>query len=106
MIELLGFSTETPDTILRFHEYFVLIFISQILLFCFFFRLKHPNIIELLGFSNETPDTLCLIYPYMAEGTLKDALVKCKTPEANFVLSSNQRIGIMKGKTSLVKTFF
>ena len=63
------------------------------------FRLKHPNIIELLGFSNETPDTLCLIYPYMAEGTLKDALVKCKNPEANFVLSSNQRIGIMKGKT-------
>ena len=71
-----------------------------------FFRLKHPNIIELLGFSNETPDTLCLIYPYMAEGTLKDALVKCKNPEANFVLSSNQRIGIMKGKTSLVKTSF
>ena len=70
------------------------------------FRLKHPNIIELLGFSNETPDTLCLIYPYMAEGTLKDALVKCKTPEANFVLSSNQRISIMKGKTSLVKTSF
>ena len=35
----------------------------------------------------------------MAEGTLKDALVKCKNPEANFVLSSNQRIGIMKGKT-------
>jgi len=61
-----------------------------------FERLKHPNIIELLGFSNETPDTLCLIYPYMAEGTLKDALVKCKTPEANFVLSSSQRIGIMK----------
>ena len=35
----------------------------------------------------------------MAEGTLKDALVKCKTPEDNFVLSSNQRIVIMKGKT-------
>jgi len=61
-----------------------------------FERLKHPNIIELLGFSNETPDTLCLIYPYMAEGTLKDVLVKCKTPEDNFVLSSNQRIVIMK----------
>ena len=69
-------------------------------MFCFYLsRLKHPNIIELLGFSNETPDTLCLIYPYMAEGTLKDALVKCKTPEDNFVLSSNQRIVIMKGKT-------
>jgi len=61
-----------------------------------FERLKHPNIIELLGFSNETPDTLCLIYPYMAEGTLKDALVKCRTPEDNFVLLSNQRIFIMK----------
>ena len=104
--ELRGFSDETPDTILQFHEYFVLFFIIAKFYHFAFFRLKHPNIIELLGFSNETPDTLCLIYPYMAEGTLKDALVKCKTPEANFVLSSSQRIGIMKGKTILVKTSF
>ena len=60
-------------------------------------RLKHPNIIELLGYSNDT-DSLCLIYPYMAEGTLKDALGKCKNPEEHFSLDSEERIFIMKGK--------
>ena len=49
--------------------------------------------------------TICLALqwqikePVLKHSTLKDALVKCKNPEANFVLSSNQRIGIMKGKS-------
>ena len=50
--ELLGFSNETPDTILQFHEYFVLVFIIAKFYRFAFFRLKHPNIIELLGFFN------------------------------------------------------